>query len=141
MVCSPQTMEDFGQSLKGKGSGGIFREESRCQGERQQPEAGAVPQPFVPPGGRLPPPGAAQRDFGSWPKTEEWQNAFSSPAFVKGTSGCQGKFPYPAAFCSLGLSWAPLCSRVLGLRPESGNFAPSFVHGWRKQSSVFSFSD
>lgn len=33
MVCSPRTMEDFGQCLKGKGSGGIFRKRLLPRGE------------------------------------------------------------------------------------------------------------
>jgi len=46
MLYSPQAMEDFGQSLKGKGSGGIFREESAAKGSGSSLKPGLSPSPL-----------------------------------------------------------------------------------------------
>lgn len=46
MVCSPQTVEDFGQSLKGKDLGGIFREESAAKAGGTSLKLGLPPSPL-----------------------------------------------------------------------------------------------
>lgn len=110
MVCSPRSMESFGQSIKGKDSGGVFKEESAAKGSGSSPKPGLSPSPlFIWVVGFLCPMWHKEA-FGAGPKLRSGKTQFSSPAFVRGMSGCQGKFPYPAAFCSVGLGWDPLCS-------------------------------